>query len=58
MAKTSVILDDEEIYELDRILIDEDRPAALKLLSEIKKKVKAARARTCGITSEKVTLTD
>lgn len=58
MPKTSVILDDKEMYELDRILIDEDGGEALGFLKNIRKKVKAAQERTCGITSEKASATD
>jgi hypothetical protein len=52
MAKTTVILDEQEVYELDAILIDEDSAEALRFLNEIKKKVKTAQARTCGVKSE------
>jgi hypothetical protein len=52
MAKTTVILDEQEVYELDAILIDEDGAEALRFLNEIKKKVKTAQARTCGVKSE------
>ncbi len=52
MAKTTVILDDQELTELERILIDEDSAEALNFLSEVKKKVKATHERTCGIKNE------
>ena len=58
MPKTTVILDDKEMYELDRILIEDDKGEALEFLKGIKKKVKAAQERTCGITSDKASPTD
>ncbi|MBM2832588.1 MAG: hypothetical protein HW414_1640 [Dehalococcoidia bacterium] len=58
LAKITVMLDDKEMYELDRILIDEDQGDAFEFLRSIKKKVKAAQDRTCGITSEKASATD
>lgn len=48
MAKTSVILEDEDIYEIERIVVDEEKADALKFLIQLRKKIKAAQSRTCG----------
>lgn len=51
MKKATVTLDEAELMELDRILLDSDEEEALRYLEEIKKKITASRSRSCGITS-------
>ena len=48
MAKTSILIDDEEIREIERIIVDEEEADALKFLVQMKKKIKSAQSRTCG----------
>lgn len=55
MKKTTVILDEEELMELERILLDEEKEEALQFLEQIKAKIKASQTRTCGITTQETT---
>ena len=48
MSKTSIILDDEDIRELERIIVDEEEGDALRFLVQMRKRIKAAQSRSCG----------
>lgn len=52
MKKTTLILEEEELMELERILLDEEKEEALNFLKQIKAKIKASQVRTCGITTQ------
>lgn len=55
MKKTTLVLDEEELMELERILLDEEKEEALNFLKQIKAKIKASQVRTCGITTQEAT---
>ena len=42
MSKVTVTLDEEQLMELERIVLDEDEPEALRFLEEVDRKVKKA----------------
>lgn len=51
MKKATVTLDEAELVELERIVLDSDEEAALRFLEELKKRITASRSRSCGITT-------
>ncbi len=42
LSKVTVTLDEEQLMELERIVLDEDEPEALRFLEEVDRKVKKA----------------
>ncbi len=52
MAGVTITLDDKEVKELERVLLDEDAEDAIKLLDNIKKKVVESQKRICGMHRE------
>lgn len=52
MPGITITLNDKEIQELERVILDEDGHDAVKLLNEIKKKVKESQQRICGMHRE------
>ena len=49
--KKTVTLNDEDLQELDRIVVDKDAPGALKLVEELKARMKASEVRSCGFSA-------
>jgi hypothetical protein len=49
--KKTVTFNDEDLQELDRICLDKDGEGALKLLEELKARMKASDTRSCGISA-------
>jgi len=49
MAKAVITLDEQQVMRLEQVVIDRDKEGALKLLTEIRKKVRATPTPKCGI---------
>ena len=49
--KKTFTFNEEDLQELDRIAIDKDAEGALKLIEEIKAKMKASDVRSCGFSA-------
>ena len=49
--KKTVTFSEEDLQELDRISLDKDAEGALKLLEEIKARMKASDVRSCGFSA-------
>jgi hypothetical protein len=49
MSNTVISLNDQEITRLEQVIIDHDDKGAWELLTEIRKKVKAAKDTKCGV---------
>jgi len=52
MPGITITLNEEELQELEQVILDEDIKDAMKLLNEIKKKVKESEKRICGMHRE------
>lgn len=52
MAKVSITLNEQELRELDRIILDQDEKEGLNFLEQLKSKIKATKTRSCGITAQ------
>ena len=49
MARVTIVLDEQEQARLEQAVIDKDGKEALKLLAEIRERVKAGQTTRCGI---------
>ena len=49
--KKTVAFSEEDLQELDRISLDKDAEGALKLIEEIKARMKASDVRSCGFSA-------
>lgn len=49
--KKTVTFNDEDLQEIDRICMDKDGEGALKLILELKARMKASDTRNCGISA-------
>ncbi|MBU2009056.1 MAG: hypothetical protein KJ624_04345 [Chloroflexi bacterium] len=49
--KKTFTFNEEDLQELARIALDKDAEGALKLIEEIKAKMKASDTRSCGISA-------
>ncbi len=48
IEKSAIYLEEQEMLELQRILLDEDEKAALEFLKRIKKRIDLQQRRHCG----------
>jgi len=49
MAKAVITLDEQQVMRLEQVVIDQDKEGALKLLAEIREKVRATQTTCCDI---------
>ena len=49
--KKTVTFNEEDLQELDRICLDKDGEGALKLIEELRARMKASDTRSCGISA-------
>ena len=49
MPGITITLNDNEVQELEQVLLDEDVKDAIKLLTDIKKKIVESKKRSCGM---------
>jgi len=49
MSKAVITLDKQQVMRLEQVVLDQDEKGALRLLAEIREKVKATQATYCGV---------
>jgi hypothetical protein len=49
--KKTITFSEEDLQELDRIALDKDAEGALRLIEEIKARMKASDVRSCGFSA-------
>jgi len=48
IAKTGIMLEEADMLELERIVVDADEPAALEFVKEIKRRIQVQQRSLCG----------
>ncbi len=49
MPKVVISLNEQQVMRLEQVVLDQDEKGALKLLTEIREKVRATQTTYCGI---------